>query len=132
MDNENLKVGCTIVARFAPLTSKRSIQDEKKCYFEGSTTGKRVKKSEVLPPLLLRTNIINWSVLLNKGAGAIPGKSLVVLGSVHEFPPYDPSHPHVSTARLLGEKKQSRACLTNKSASGKIRELISRINLSFI
>ncbi len=44
------------------------------------------------------------------------------------FPPYDPRHPHVSTARLLAQKKQSRACLTNESAS----ELISRINLSFI
>ena len=29
-------------------------------------------------------------------------------------PPYDPRHPHVSTARLLAQKKQSRACLTNK------------------
>ncbi len=31
-------------------------------------------------------------------------------------PAYDPRHPHVSTARLLAEKKKSRACLTNESA----------------
>ncbi len=31
-------------------------------------------------------------------------------------PPYDPRHPHVSTARLLAQKKKSRACLTNESA----------------
>ena len=46
-------------------------------------------------------------------------------------PPYDPRHPHVSTARLLAQKKKSRACLTNESARGEIRELISRINFSF-
>jgi hypothetical protein len=56
-DNENLKVGCTIVC-VSNLNLKKIESRRKKCHFEGSTMGKRVKKSELLSPLLLKSSLI--------------------------------------------------------------------------